>query len=88
LNIAEKNWITKYNAVYSDEFYNIAEGGFNSNPCAGLSPEAEASRRKKLSEASKGSKNYFYGKHYIGENHPMYGKHHSAESKEKMRKAK
>lgn len=88
MNIAEKKWIKYYNAVESDRFYNIATGGFNSNPLAGLSPEQKEARRKKLSEASKGEKNYFYGKSFPGELHPRYGKHHSAESKEKMRKAK
>ena len=52
LNIAEKKWITKYNAVESEDFYNIAPGGFNSNPCAGLSPEAESVRKHKLSLAA------------------------------------
>ena len=69
-------------------FYNIATGGFGSNPCAGLSAEAEQNRRKKLSEAVKGEKNYFYGKHQCGKDHPLYGKHHSEESKKKMRQAK
>lgn len=88
LNIAEKKWITKYNAVESENFYNIAAGGFNSNPCAGLSPEAEAIRKHKLSLAAQGEKNHFFGKHYCGEEHPMWGRHHSEESKEKMRLAK
>ena len=69
-------------------FYNIATGGFGSNPCAGLSPEAAQSRKEKLSNAAKGERNHFYGKHYCGKNHPLYGKHHSEESKEKMRQAK
>lgn len=87
-NNAEREWIKKLNAVEDDNFYNIAEGGFNSNPCAGLSKEAEVARRKKLSEACKGEKNYFYGKHFSGNQHPMYGKHHTKEAREKMRQAK
>lgn len=88
MNIAERKWIEKYNAVYSEEFYNIAEGGFNSNPCAGMSEEAQQERRKKLSEAVKGEKNYFYNKHFYGKDHPFYGKHHSDEAKNKMSLAK
>ena len=88
MNEAEKKWIKYYNAVLSDEFYNIAEGGFNSNPCAGLDKEAEKNRRKKLSDAAKGEKNHFYGKHFKKEEHPFYGKHHSESAKKKMSDAK
>lgn len=88
MNIAERKWIKFYNAVESDQFYNIAEGGFNSNPCAGMSEQAQLERKKKLSKAVKGEKNYFYGKHFSKEQHPWYGRHHSDESKEKMRQAK
>lgn len=88
LNNSEKYFIEKYNAVKDPMFYNIATGGFGSNPCAGLSPEATQSRKEKLSNAAKGERNHFYGKHYCGKNHPLYGKHHSEESKEKMRQAK
>lgn len=31
-----------------------------------------------------GEKNYFYGKHFCGKEHPMYGKHHTEETKKKM----
>lgn len=88
LNLAERKWITRFNAVKSNQYYNIAEGGFNSNPCAGLSKEKEENRRKKLSNAVKGNKNYFYNKHFYGTQHPMYGKHHTQESKQKMSLAK
>lgn len=88
LNKAERKWIKYYNAVKEEMFYNIAEGGYNSNPCAGLSEEVEQARRKKLSEAAKGEKNHFYGQHLCGEAHGMWGKHHTEEAKEKMRKAK
>lgn len=88
MNIAERKWIKYYNAVESSEFYNIAEGGFNSNPCAGMSEEAQLERKRKLSEAAKGEKNYFYNKHFTKEQHPLYGKHHSKESKKKMSEAK
>ena len=85
MNESEKYYINKYNAVQDDNFYNIATGGFGSNPCAGLSKEADLARRKKLSEACKGNKNYFYGKHFTGNNCPFYGKRHTLEAKEKMR---
>lgn len=85
LNEAEKKWINFYNAVQDDNFYNIASGGFNSNPCLGMSEEADLARRQKLSEAAKGERNHFYGQHFVGEKHPRYGKTHSEESKQKMR---
>lgn len=88
MNEAEKRWIQKLNAVRSKEYYNIATGGYNSNPCAGMSPEAEQARRKKLSEAAKGEKNHFYGQRHFGADHPFYGKHHTEESKKKMSEAK
>ena len=53
-----------------------------------MSEEALQKRKQKISEAMKGEKNYFYGKHLCGIEHPMYGKHHSEESKKKMREAK
>lgn len=88
LNTAERKWIDYYNAVKDPNFYNIASGGGNSNPLAGMSEEKQLERKRKLSEKFSGENNYFYGKHYRGEEHPMYGKHHSIESKEKMRQAK
>ena len=88
MNLAERKWINFYNAVQDENFYNIASGGFNSNPVAGMSKEADIIRRQKLSKASKGEKNYFYGKHLYGKEHPMYGKHHTEESKQKMSLAK
>lgn len=88
VNIAEEKWISYYNAVYDDNFYNIATGGLNSNPIAGMTEEALKQRSRKLSEANKGEKNYFYGKHFCGEAHPMYGRHHTEESKKKMSESK
>lgn len=88
MNIAEKEWIKKYNAVKNNNFYNIATGGFNSNPLAGLDEKAKQERAKKLSAAVKGEKNYFYGKNNGGEKHPLYGKHHSLSAKQKMSEAK
>lgn len=59
--------------------------------------------RKAKSEAMKGEKNPFFGKHlsvdakkkisesrkkFVGENHPMFGKHHSDETRQKISDAK
>ena len=88
MNEAERKWINFYNAVHDDNFYNIAEGGFNSNPCAGMSEEAERNRREILSKAAKGEKNHFYGKHFTKEQHPRYGVAHTEEAKKKMSEAK
>lgn len=88
MNLAEKIWIQKYNTVEDEKFYNIATGGYNSNPCAGLSEEAEKERRKKLSEAAKGEKNHFYGVHLNGEKSARWGTHHTEEPKKKMSLAK
>lgn len=88
LDKAEQKWIKNLNAVFDNNFYNIAEGGSGGNPCLGLTAEQEKARRKKISESLKGEKNPFYGKGFCKEEHPMWGKHHSEESKEKMRQAK
>lgn len=88
LNIAEKKWIQYYNAVDSDNFYNIATGGQNSNPVAGLSPDQEFKRRQKISKSLSGENNPMYGVHIQKEQHPFYGKHHKESSKIKMSQAK
>lgn len=88
MNNAERKWISYYNAVYSNKFYNVAEGGFNSNPCAGMTERARLNRRRKLSKAATGEKNHFFGQHFLGKDHPMYGKHHTKQSKKKMSDAK
>lgn len=88
LDKKEIELIEEYQAIESDDFYNIAVGGHVGFLCKGLSKEAETERRKKLSIASSGKRNHFYGQHYCGEQHPMYGKHHSEEGKKKMSEAK
>ena len=88
MNQGEIEWINKYNACHSDEFYNIAEGGegyLKGNPVAGMTPEKKALWKQHLSEAFSGEKNPFYGKGFHGPEHPMWGKHHSEETKEKIR---
>ena len=69
-------------------FYNIADGGFGSNPMAGKTEEQMVIIKQKWPKASSGKNNYFYGKHFCGKDHPLYGKHHSEESKRKMSEAK
>lgn len=88
LDQAEKRWIKFFDAVNSEEFYNIAEGGKGGNPILGLTSEQEKLRREKISKKMKGENNPFYKKGFHKENHPLWGKHHSEESKEKMRIAK
>lgn len=61
LNRAEEKWIAQYNAISSPNFYNIASGGLNSNPIAGMTEEAKQERAKKLSIAATGKRNHFYG---------------------------
>lgn len=72
-NEKEKQFITIYNAVKSDEFYNIASGGDGGDLFNCLSLEQKEIVRKKYKERS------------TGENNPMYGKHHSEETKQKIR---
>ena len=88
LNIAERKWIKTFDAVKNENIYTIEDGGYNSNPCAGLNEEQKRARAKKLSDMAKGEKNYFYGKHFKGKSHPRYNKRHSKETKSKMSLAK
>ncbi len=88
LNQAECKWIKDLNAVQDENYYNIATGGGNGNPLAGLSEQKLNEMKHKWSFAVKGERNYFYGKHFQGKDHPMWGKHHTNESKERMRQAK
>ena len=44
--------------------------------------------KKKHSEASSGEKNFFFGKHLLGEKNGMFGKKHSSKSKQKMSEAR
>ncbi len=82
-NEKEAYQIKYYDSTNHDKGYNIRLGGNNSL----LSEET----KKKMSQNHrnvKGENNFFYGKHFIGEQHPMYGKHHSEETKEKISKSK
>lgn len=54
LNEKEKYYIAKFNAIESDMYYNIAQGGEGGNVIAGYTEEQMKEYRKKLSEALKG----------------------------------
>ena len=53
LNEAEKKWIAYYNAVESDEFYNIALGGSAGDTWTGRSEEDKEEFREKIRESNK-----------------------------------
>lgn len=79
LDYMEQIFISYYNAVSNEEFYNIAGGGKGvgsgeNHPMYGKHHTAEAKR--KISEAMS------------GENNPMYGKHHTDETKNKISMSK
>jgi group I intron endonuclease len=65
-NELEKKLIKKYNAVLNDNFYNIADGGKQSNTVAGKTSEEIKEIRKKQSNSLKGK--------LLGIKNPMYGK--------------
>ncbi|MCK4528952.1 hypothetical protein KAW18_16425 [candidate division WOR-3 bacterium] len=43
--------------------------------------------RQKASERNKGEKNYFFGKHFVGEDHPLFGKPRPEETRKKIGEA-
>ena len=95
LDIAEKSWIEKYNAVESDDFYNLSDGGQHGwNGFTGHKHTEET--KSNMSKNRTGEQNSNYGNRWSqsdelkqlhselssGENNGMYGKKHSAETKE------
>lgn len=77
---AERKWIEYYNAVESDEFYNIAEGGKNPSTTqyvkdywASMTPE----ERQKRNEYAKYTDR-------SGDKNGMFGRSHSEESRRKI----
>lgn len=72
-NLKEKEFIARYNAVESDEFYNIAEGGDRGDIFHLLPLEQQEELRKKAKERSS------------GKNNPRYGVSLSEETKNKIR---
>lgn len=97
LNERERYWISFYDAVNSDNFYNILPGGDGGS--AKGQPKSDKFK-KTMSDIQKNGKSWMNGKHHSeetkrkmsesqsGNKHPMYGKHHKDESKIKMREAK
>ena len=90
LDMLETEAIAKHNTV-APHGYNLRSGG------SGGSPSEET--RRKISEAQKGEKAYWYGKKMSaearrkmsesrkGENNPFFGKKHSADIRRKMSEA-
>lgn len=72
LDKSERRFIEQYDAVNSEDFYNLASGGSFGN----------ARKGSKMSEEGKAK----IAKATAGENNPMYGKHHTKESCEMMAK--
>lgn len=70
LLLKEKEYIKKFDACNSEEYYNIAEGGEGGNTRLGMSQEDYEEYCKKCSR--------------IGEDNGMFGKQHSSESKLKI----
>lgn len=68
LNKKEEEYISFYNAVESEDFYNLQSGGSNSSPSVETIEKIRKSHIGLLT----------------GENHPFYGKHHTEESRKKM----
>jgi group I intron endonuclease len=84
LNFAEKLFIRSRNAVKSNMYYNIAEGGLGGNSWAGKTNEEIEIIKYKISEGMKGNKNPVFGK--TGINAPFFGKTytHTNEAKQKI----
>lgn len=82
LDNKEMFWIEFYNSMNREKGYNLVSGG-NKNHT--VSDET----RKRMSEANKGDKNFFYGKGFLilGQNNHFYGKHHSEDAKRKISEA-
>lgn len=100
LNTKEEYYIDYYDAVKSDEYYNLRRGGSRGPGGPMFKGHKHTSETRKLmSELKKGELNNNYGNRWTaspelkalhsklssGENNGMYGKHHSEESKMKNR---
>lgn len=78
LNRAEAMWIAKSNAIYSDEYYNLARGGkcvAGAYPHPMLGKHHSDETKRKMSEKAQGR---------VGDLNHFYGKKHSEDSKRKM----
>lgn len=72
LNSSEIEFISEYNAVNSDDFYNILPGGMGENVFKHLSDEEKEEFRNKCK--------------HVGEDNGFFGKHHSDETKSTINK--
>jgi len=73
---AERKWIELYDAVNSEEFYNLSEGGYGGNP------ETVKKYWSFLTEDERKSRNsYMKTVDKTGKNNPMYGKSTSKQVK-------
>jgi group I intron endonuclease len=93
LNKKEKYWIDFYNAIHSDNFYNIAEGGHGGNTLAGKTEEelkqfgeiiSNANKGRKWSDESKLNRSKERKGKFTGKDHHMFGKKLSDEQKKKI----
>ena len=75
----ERELIYQYNTTDKEFGYNLTGGGDGMfNPCDEL--------RQKMRERQLGVNNYFYDRHYLGEENPFYGRKHSMQSRELISK--
>lgn len=101
LNELEKLYIKKYDSYRKNgKGYNVADGGTGGDTLKGMTDEQREEHGRKISEAQKGGKNPFYGKHWSEEwkqehsrkvkehyekhGHPCTGKKYSDEHKRKI----
>ena len=78
LSGAEKYWIKKYNAVDSDNFYNLTDGGFGGNS------DYLKEYWNNFSEQERKICRGWHRKDMSDKNNPMFGKKHSEETKRKI----
>lgn len=88
LNAREKFWIAEFDAVHSEDFYNIAEGGGGcvlfgeNNPMYGKENKHTQEEKDKISHTIK-------QQYATGERQKYWvGKHHSNETRDKMSKSR
>lgn len=86
----EKYWIRYYNAVESDNFYNIKEGG-EGFPCSQKEEIKQKIKQKALERGAwQGDNNpgHIKAKELQGVGNPFYGKKHTEEAKQKIRESR
>lgn len=99
LDEKERFYIALYDAVESDDFYNLAVGGAFGSARKGSKISDEGRKhiseghkaenlsdetRKKMSDRMSGSNNPMYGTHREGSLNPFFGKEHDEETKRKI----